>query len=292
MCQLGNFIFQLPVIPANMECVMNDEIALKLADAGFFYIHHRFNVNELDFSRKMKQVGLPVSISLGVNDDSYTVLDNLAKENLMPDFITIDIAHGHSIKMEKIIKYIKSTFPVGPYIIAGNVSTPEAVRDLEAWGANAIKVGIGPGSACTTYVATGFGSRGCQASVIRDCASAKLKLATKIIADGGIKEPGDIAKALVLGADMVMIGGLFSALTDSPGNTVTGVDGRLYKEFWGSASVFQSSKKNRIEGTKKLMLMKTHGILDEMTYIRECLQSAISYGGGSNINCFKDVGYF
>jgi GMP reductase len=275
-----------------MECVINDEIAFKLADAGFFYIHHRFNVNEIDFSRKMRQVGLPVSISLGVNQDSYTVLDNLAKENLMPDFVTIDIAHGHSIKMEKIIKYIKTTFIDGPYIIAGNVSTPEAVRDLEAWGANAIKVGIGPGSACTTYVATGFGSRGCQASVIRDCASAKLNPATKIIADGGIKEPGDIAKALVLGADMVMIGGLFSALTDSPGNTVTGVDGRLYKEFWGSASVFQSGKKNRIEGTKKLMLMKTHGILDEMAYIKECLQSAISYGGGNNLDCFKDVAYF
>lgn len=292
MCHLGNFIFQLPVIPANMECVINDEIALKLADAGFFYIHHRFNVNELDFSRKMKQVGLPVSISLGVNADSYTLLEQLSQENLMPDFVTIDIAHGHSIKMEKIIKYIKSTFSKPPYIIAGNVSTPEAVRDLEAWGADAIKVGIGPGSACTTYVATGFGSRGCQASVIRDCASAKLNSATKIIADGGIKEPGDVAKALVLGADMVMIGGLFSALTDSPGNTVTGVDGRLYKEFWGSASVFQSGKKNRIEGTKKLMLMKTHGILDEMTYIRECLQSAISYGGGNNLDCLKAVGYF
>jgi GMP reductase len=86
MCHLSNFIFQLPVIPANMECVINDEIALKLADAGFFYIHHRFNVSAVDFSRKMKQVGLPVSISLGVNADSYTLLEQLAQENLMPDF--------------------------------------------------------------------------------------------------------------------------------------------------------------------------------------------------------------
>jgi GMP reductase len=192
--------------------------------------------------------------------------------------------------MENIVKWIKSTFQSPPFIIAGNVSTPDATRDLESWGADAIKVGIGPGSACTTYVATGFGSRGCQASVIRDCAAARIN--AKIIADGGIKEPGDIAKALTLGADIAMIGGMFSALNDSPGNVVTGTDGRLYKEFWGSASAFQSGKKNRIEGTKKLMLMKHNGILDEMTHICECLQSAISYGGGHDLSCFRDVKYF
>lgn len=288
--KMGNFTFALPVIPANMECVINDEIAHKLAAYGYFYIHHRFNVDAVAFTKFMKKDNLPVSISLGVNEDAYEIMKNLDSEGLMPDFVTIDIAHGHSIKMEKIIKWIKSTFTNPPFIIAGNVSTPDAARDLESWGADAIKVGIGPGSACTTYVATGFGSRGCQASVIRDCSEAATK--SYIIADGGIKEPGDIAKALVLGADMVMIGGMFSALNDSPGNTVTGTDGRLYKEFWGSASAFQSGKKNRIEGTKKLMLMKHHGILDEMTHICECLQSAISYGGGNDLSCFRDVSYF
>jgi GMP reductase len=290
---MGDFKFNLPVVPANMECVINDEIAHKLASNGFFYVHHRFNVNAIEFSRKMSASKLPVSISIGVNNDAYDIMHDLEAENLIPDFITIDIAHGHSIKMEKIIRWIKYKFPNGPFIIAGNVSTPEAVRDLESWGADAIKVGIGPGSACTTYVATGFGSRGCQASVVKECANARTKATTKIIADGGIKEPGDISKAIVLGADMVMIGGMFSALCDSPGNTVTGTDGRTYKEFWGSASSFQSGKKNRIEGTKKLMLMKNHGILDEMEYIKECLQSSISYGGGSDLSCLKnDVKYF
>jgi GMP reductase len=282
---LGKFRFKLPVVPANMECVMNDTIAKKLAKAGYFYIHHRFNVDAVAFTKFMKQDGLCVSISLGVNHDAYDIMKSLADS--MPDFVTIDIAHGHSVKMEKIIKWIKSTFPNPPFIIAGNVSTPEAVRDLMAWGADAIKVGIGPGSACTTYVATGFGSRGCQASIIRDCAIA----GAVIIADGGIKEPGDIAKSLVMGAHMVMIGGMFSALSDSPGNTVTGTDGRLYKEFWGSASAFQSGKKNRIEGTKKLLLMKHTTILDEMVHITESLQSAISYGGGSDLSCFGLVRY-
>ena len=228
------------------------------------------------------------SISLGVNSDSYTDVDKLKLYKIQPDFITIDIAHGHSIKMKEIIKYIKENLPKS-FIIAGNVSTPEAVRDLESWGANAIKVGIGPGSACTTYNATGFGSRGIQASIIHECAKACIK--SKIIADGGVTHPADIAKSLVLGASMVMIGGMFSGLNDSPGNTVLGLDNIMYKEFWGSASAHQSNKKNRIEGTKKLIPMKQNSILQEMTYIEECLQSAVSYGGGNNLDCFRSVKY-
>ena len=156
--------------------------------------------------------------------------------------------------LQRVLQYFYKDYEKKPYIIAGNVSTKEGVRDLESWGSDAIKVGIGPGSACTTYVATGFGSRLTQASVIEECAKACNK--SIIIADGGIKDPGDIAKALTLGAKIVMIGGMFSALKDSPGEIVIGPDGREYKEFWGSASSFQSGKKDRIEGTKKMLLMK------------------------------------
>ena len=284
--KIGDRDFKLPIVPANMECIINDEIAIMLAQQGYFYIHHRFNVNALDFSKKMAALNLPISISLGVNSDAYDIMKTLKDNGINPDYVTIDIAHGHSIKMKLILEWFK-TLPNKPYIIAGNVSTPEAVRDLEKWGADAIKVGIGPGAACTTYVATGFGSRGIQASVIKLCSDAKQKPETLIVADGGVKEPGDIAKSLSLGAGLVMIGGMFSGLKDSPGNTVTGTDGRLYKEFWGSASAFQSGKKNRIEGTKKLVLMKQTGFLEELQQLNECLQSAISYGGGTNLDCFK-----
>jgi GMP reductase len=287
----GPHKFNLPVVPANMECVMSDDLAYKMAQAGYFYIHHRFSIDTLAFAKRMSEAGLIVSISVGVNDECLETLEMLNQNSIVPDYITIDIAHGHSVKMERTIRWIKEIFKTGkqPFIIAGNVSTPWAVRDLESWGADAIKVGIGPGSACTTYVATGFGSRNIQAAVVSQCSAARTKPTTKIVADGGIKEPGDITKALVLGADMVMIGGMFSALTDSPGETVGGADGRLYKEFWGSASAFQSGKKTRIEGTKKLLLMKHHGMLDEMNYIKECVQSAISYGGGKDLTCFRDV---
>ena len=288
--KFGPHIFNLPVMPANMECVINEDLAIKLAQNGFFYVMHRFNVDVVTFCKTMINNQLFTSISLGVNADSYKDIDLLRHNNIIPDYITIDIAHGHSIKMKNIIQYIKDNLP-SSYIIAGNVSTVEGTIDLEYWGANAIKVGIGPGSACTTFNMTGFGSRGAQASIIKQCADATQYPDTNIIADGGISHHGDISKSLVLGAHMVMIGGLFSSLTDSPG-AVVHMDGALYKEFWGSASSFQSNKKNRIEGTKKLLAMKPHGILDEMNNIKESLQSAISYGGGNSLVCFNSVEYF
>lgn len=294
--------FNLPVVPANMQCVIDKELAEKLASNGYFYIYHRFggsggsgaSVNEdiINFVRTMKEKNLFTSISIGVNDDSYDLMNILRKEELIPDFITIDIAHGHSIKMEAMVTWLRGN-PEFEYtfIIAGNVSTAKAVEDLESWGADAIKCGVGPGRACTTYMTTGFGSRGIQASMIEECTKAKIYPRTKIIADGGITEPGDIAKSIVLGADMVMIGGMFSGLIDSPGPTITAPDGKLYKEFWGSASAHQSGKTNRIEGTKKLIPLQTRDMLGEMNFIKECLQSSISYGGGKVLQALRKVRY-
>lgn len=292
----GRYKFNIPVVPANMECVISEELAIKLAKHGYFYIMHRFNVDVVNFSEKMRELNLPVSISIGVNDDSYEVLRILHGRSLVPDYITIDIAHGHSTKMEKILYFIRDLFRDDsscrqPFIIAGNVSTPDGARDLELWGADAIKVGIGPGSACTTFNATGFGSRGIQASVVRECArSVKSSI---IIADGGISHPGDIAKSLALGAKFVMIGGMFSGLIDSPGTVIEDTQGRKFKEFWGSASQFSHGKKNnsRIEGTKRLIPMKPNTCLEEMNYLKECLQSSISYAGGSDVSCLSNVEY-
>jgi GMP reductase len=118
-----------------------------------------------------------------------------------------------------------------------------------------------------------------------ECARVAKK---PIIADGGIRVPGDIAKSIVLGATMVMIGGMLSGFKDSPGNLVI-VDGKNKKEFWGSASQFQSGKSNRIEGTKILIDYKDRSILDEMKYLEECLQSSISYGGGNKVDDLYNV---
>jgi GMP reductase len=275
----GSNKFKLPVVPANMQSVIDEAMAIKLAQSGYFYILHRFEVDVIKFISNMKRLNLITSISIGVNQDSYELIENLISKDLIPDYITIDIAHGHSIKMKEILEFIKSK-NIKSFIIAGNVCTPEACSDLEDWGTDAIKVGVGPGLACTTWPTTGFGSRNCQASTIYECSNASN---LPIIADGGIRVPGDIAKSIVLGASMVMVGGMLTGFIDSPGHLIE-VDGKKKKEFWGSASQFQSGKTNRIEGKKVLIDYKDKSILDEMIYLEECLQSSISYSGGKDLN--------
>ena len=282
--KLGEHTFRNPVIPANMESVINEKIAIELAKQKFFYVMHRFNFDNMEFVGYMNNNGLVSSISIGVNIPDYNLVDSLVKANLIPDYITIDIAHGHCKKMKKMLKYIKDNLS-NSFVIAGNVSTTDATVDLDKWGADAIKVGIGPGSACTTYPTTGFGSRNIQASVVNMCASVTKK---HIIADGGIQEPADITKSLVLGASMVMVGGMLSSFTDSPGKVVE-KDDKLYKEFYGSASSKQSNKSNRIEGTVKLNRLKNSTLVEYLDYLTECLQSAISYGGGKALTDLSAV---
>jgi len=289
-CKFGDHTFKLPVVPANMESIIDVDLAIKLAKEGYFYILHRFNIDEVAFVKMMKDMNLITSISVGVNGDSYELIDKLATKNLIPDYITVDIAHGHCIKMKKMIKYIKSKMS-NVFLIGGNVCTPEAVEDLTDWGCDAIKCGIGGGSACTTYHSTGFGNRGWQASMIKKCAKISK---VPIIADGSIKEHCDIVKSLVLGASMVMVGGIFAGYNESPGDKLKNViDGHWYKEFWGSASSLQSGKTNRIEGIRKLVPYKNQSIFDKLTEVEESLQSAISYAGGNpnTIECLNGVKY-
>lgn len=283
---LGGFDFNIPVIPANMESIIDEELCIKLSSNGYFYIMHRFNVDNIEFVRKMKSLGLYSSISIGVNDDSYRLIDDLISNDLVPDFITIDIAHGHSTKMEKILTYIKS-LRIKSFIICGNICTTEAVDDLYRWGANCLKVGIAPGEVCTTYQNTAFGSRGHQASTVREISEYS---SLPVIADGGIRQNGDINVALTMGAHMVMVGGMLSGMIDSPGSVIV-KDGISYKEFWGSASQYQSNKKNRIEGTKMLKVMKNRRLLDELSTISESIQSGISYAGGNDLTSLRSVKY-
>jgi GMP reductase len=289
-CVFGNHKFKLPIVPANMESIINIELAIELAKSGYFYILHRFDIDVVSFVESMKKLNLISSISVGVNDDSYLLIDELVDKNLIPDYITIDIAHGHCVKMEKMVKHIKNKIP-NVFLIGGNICTPDAVIDLEEWGCDAVKCGIGGGSACTTYHSTGFGNRGWQAAMISDC----VKVAKKpIIADGSIKEHCDIVKSLVLGASMVMVGGMLAGYNESPGKRVkNAINGDCHKEFWGSASSSQLGKTNRIEGIKKLVPCKEVSIFNKLIEIEESIQSAISYAGGNpnTIDCFCTVEY-
>src|SRR5690606_14642566 len=212
----GGRQFKLPVVPANMQTIIDENIALQLAENGYFYIMHRFQPEKrIDFVKDMQERGLYASISVGVKEEEYSFVEELANENLTPEYITIDIAHGHSNAVIDMIKHIKNHLP-DSFVIAGNVGTPEAVRELENAGADATKVGIGPGKVCITKIKTGFGTGGWQLAALRWCAKAASK---PIIADGGIRTHGDIAKSIRFGASWVMIGSLFAVLDESTGKT-------------------------------------------------------------------------
>ncbi|MEZ5606819.1 MAG: GMP reductase [Burkholderiaceae bacterium] len=281
----GGRRFKLPVVPSNMKTVVDEPLSRWLAENGYFYVMHRFDLDNVVFVREMKQRGLFASISLGVKAPDYATVDQLAAEGLAPEYITIDIAHGHADTVRDMIRHIKVKLPQS-FVIAGNVATPEAVIDLETWGADATKVGVGPGKVCITKLKTGFGTGGWQLSALKWCA----RVATKpIIADGGIRSHGDIAKSIRFGASMVMIGSLFAGHEESPGQTVE-VDGQLYKEYYGSASDFNKGEYRHVEGKRILEPIKGK-LADTLIEMEQDVQSSISYAGGTRLADVRKVNY-
>src|SRR5699024_2096124 len=186
----GKYTFRIPVVPANMQTIIDEKLAIYLAEKNYFYVMHRFKPEtRINFIKDMHSRGLIASISVGIKDEEYDFVEELVEQNLVPEYITIDVAHGHSDNVIKMVEFIKEKLPES-FVIAGNVGTPEAVQDLEKAGADATKVGIGPGKVCTTKLKTGFGTGGWQLAALKWCAEVANK---PIIADGGIRTHGDIA---------------------------------------------------------------------------------------------------
>ena len=283
--EFGPRRFKLPVVPANMKTVVDERITEQLAADGHFYVMHRFDLDTVAYARRMRDQGLFVSISSGVKPADYAVIDELARSGLGADYITIDIAHGHAESVRRMIGHIKQRLPQA-FVIAGNVGTPEGVIDLENWGADATKVGIGPGKVCITRLKTGFGTGGWQLSALKWCARVASK---PIVADGGIRHHGDIAKSVRFGAAMVMIGSLFAGHEESPGKTVE-VDGELFKEYYGSASDFNKGEYKHVEGKRILEPIKGK-LADTLVEMEQDVQSSISYAGGTKLMDVRKVNY-
>lgn len=280
---LGKHRFNTPAIPANMECTIDMTLAEQLSRNGHFYIMHRFRNNPVELVKEMIRLQLPVvSISLGVKSMTPEILEELSQYRI--DYITIDIAHGHSNICASVLKMIRKYLPK-VYVIAGNVATIEGARFLQDNGTHAIKVGIGQGLVCTTKDKTGFTCP--MFSCVKDIAAHSN---IPIIADGGIRSHGDIAKALVAGATMVMCGSLFARCVDSPAETLK-TNQHTHKVYYGSASKRSDNKTNNIEGTTEILECSDETYIQKFKTIKEDLQSAISYAGGRNLSALISANY-
>ena len=243
---------------------------------------------------------LLVGAAVGVTPDTPDRVAALAEAGV--DFVVVDTAHGHSEGVLKMVERIKSDFD-GFDVVAGNVATPEGTEDLILAGADAVKVGIGPGSICTTRVVAGVGVP--QLSAVLRCAQAAARYDVPIIADGGIKQTGDIPKALAAGASTVMIGGLFAGVSESPGETVL-YEGRRYKNYRGMGSIgaMQAGSKDRYfqdaeDDLKKLVpegiegRVPYKGTLAEITYqMVGGLRAAMGYCGCPTVAALQERAQF
>jgi len=265
-----------------MKCCIDTDTCALLDKHGYFYIMHRFDEDIHNFVRfaNLQKFNL-VSISVGIQQKDKNILTSIAQSMMRVDFVTIDVAHGHHAKVAEQISHIKQVLP-STKIIAGNVATLQGVEYLHRVGADAVKVGIGGGYACTTKDKTGFTYP--MFSCVLECAKDR---GIPIVADGGVRCNGDIAKALVAGASMVMCGSIFAACSDSPAPLVKDASGRKFKQYFGSASVHNKIEKKNIEGTMKLMETDTFTYLEKLEEIKQDLQSAISYSGGCNLGALN-----
>ena len=229
--------------------------------------------------------------AVGVTGDMLERVEALVKANV--DVITIDTAHGHSQGVLDGVSAIKKVYP-DLQIIAGNVATPEATRDLIEAGADCVKVGIGPGSICTTRVVAGVGVP--QFTAVMDCAEEGHKYGVPIIADGGLKYSGDIVKALAAGASVAMMGSLFAGCEEAPGEMEI-YQGRNYKVYrgMGSLAAMQKGSKDRYfqEGNKKLVPEGVEGRVAYKGYVSETIYQLIggirSGMGYLGAKTFKDL---
>ena len=231
----------VPIMAANMDTVGTFEMALALSDKKLFTaIHKHYTLEEWNqfLANAPKGIENYIAVSTGTGSQDFEKIIQLVQANPQLRFICIDVANGYSEHFVSFVKQTRKNFP-DKVIIAGNVVTGEMVEELLLAGADIIKVGIGPGSVCTTRVKTGVGYP--QLSAIIECADAAHGLGGQIISDGGCSTPGDVAKAFGAGADFVMLGGMLAGHDESGGETIER-DGKTYKQFYGMSSATAMNK--------------------------------------------------
>lgn len=278
----------IPIMAANMDTVGTFEMAKALGSQQLFTAIHK-HYSPVEWKSFMQSTGNSIkeniAISTGTSTTDAEKLDLILKENTALRFICIDVANGYS---EKFVDFVKSTRAkyVDKVIIAGNVVTGEMVEELLLAGADIIKVGIGPGSVCTTRVKTGVGYP--QLSAIIECADAAHGLGGQIISDGGCKVPGDVVKAFGGGADFVMLGGMLAGHEESGGELIE-KDGKKYKQFYGMSSETAMNKyaggvaDYRASEGKTTEIPYRGNVVDTVQDILGGLRSACTYVGAKSL---------
>jgi len=289
-----NLVLEIPLLSSAMDTVTESKMAIAIAKAGGIGIIHR-NLDikkQISEIKKVQSKNLIVGAAVGAGPKELKRAETILKENV--DLIVVDTAHGHTKKVAEIIKKIKKKKSNQTALCAGNVATAEAAKFLVKLGVDIIKVGIGPGSICTTRLVAGIGVP--QLSAILEAKKGVKNKKVSIISDGGIKFSGDIAKALAAGADAVMIGSLFAGTVEAPGKIIK-KNGQLYKNFRGMGSVgamnkgsadryFQKIQKNTSkyvpEGVEGLVKFK--GNVEKIIYkLIGGLKSSMGYLGSKKI---------
>lgn len=272
-----NFTMDTPIVSANMDMVTEYDMAFAMHQLGGMGILHRFLPieDQAAQARRLKEAGVKnISASVGVGEEFKTRSKALVDAGV--NIITIDIAHGHSVQMMETMKWLKDQYPKVD-LIAGNMATPDAARDLIEAGADAIKVGIGPGSMCTTRIITGCGVP--QLTAIALCAEVAASYGVPVIADGGIRTSGDMVKAFAAGASTVMLGSMLSGTIETPGEikngkkAYRGMASRSAQDSWrggvpeGMAPEGESTQVTVKGHVKDVILEVTGGIRSGMSYI-------------------------
>ena len=271
---------KIPLLSSAMDTVTESKMAIAIAKAGGIGVIHRnldikTQVSEI---RKVKKYSLKVGAAVGASEKEFTRAKEIIKEGV--DLIVVDTAHGHTKKVGEIIKYIKKSKNNKIALCAGNIATPEAAKFLIKLGVDISKVGIGPGSICTTRLVAGIGVP--QLSAILAVRNGIKNKKVKIISDGGIKYSGDLAKAFAAGADAVMIGSLFAGTNETPGKLIK-KNGKLFKSFRGMGSVGAMNK-----GSADRYFQKKQK--DMSKYVPEGVEGFVKYKGDVGSIIYKLVG--
>jgi len=283
---VGSYLtLDTPILAAPMDTICETIMAIALHKEGSFGILHRYNEieDQLKMYLEVQKAGAQCAAAIGTGDDCLERAAAIAGAGC--EVICIDVAHGHHANVKKTITELRKMFKDNIHIMTGNVATPKAFEDLSEWGADSVRVGVGGGSVCSTRIVTGHGMP--NFSAVMACAHSGGKAA--IIADGGIRNSGDMVKAFAAGADAVMVGNLLGGTHEAPGKWVEDSSGQRYKKLRGMASGEAQSKwrgwTSVAEGVSGHVPDKgpVKGVIKELT---NGIKSGLSYSGCSDLQLF------